>query len=64
MLKNAHDKIIKDVTVLNELCLKISVNQKLGTKPKLKQEKIEDGLRQRINKNIAFMDVQAVVAGI
>jgi|OM-RGC.v1.039264228 hypothetical protein len=40
------------------------VNQKLGTKPKLKQEKIEDGLSQRINKNIAFMDVQAVVAGI
>jgi len=29
------------------------VNQKLGTKPKLKQEKIEDGLSQRINKNIA-----------
>lgn len=37
---------------------------KIRYETEIEAEKIEDGLSQRINKNIAFMDVQAVVAGI
>ena len=64
VLKKLNDKINKEDAIWIKLCQKITVNQKLDMKVRLMLEEIEAGLKLKISKNTAFMDVPAAVAGI
>ena len=64
VLKKDNDKINKVSNIKSKLCLKKTVNPRLGMKQKLMHEGIEVGLKVKINKNIVFMVVRVAVAGI